>query len=166
MQDHPIESSGFYFFLEVIMKRTVKVFAIVLAVAMVLSMASVAFADSQYTVVKGDWLSKIAPRYNTTWQKLAEYNKLKNPDLIFPGQIIKIPDGAPAANEAKLTGLKVDDISMKTALSGFSPDKTEYTVNVQDDIYGVRITPTAPAGAKVTVNGEELKQGARRSLRY
>lgn len=44
-----------------------------------------------YTVVSGDVLWKIAQKYNTTWQVLAEYNQLKNPNLIFPGQIIKIP---------------------------------------------------------------------------
>lgn len=45
----------------------------------------------KYKVVKGDVLWKIARKYNTTWQKLAEYNKLKNPHLIFPNQIILIP---------------------------------------------------------------------------
>ncbi len=48
-------------------------------------------ADIKYTVVKGDWLSKIALRYNKAWQDLAEYNKIKNPNLIYPGQIILIP---------------------------------------------------------------------------
>ena len=44
-----------------------------------------------YTVVSGDTLSHIAVKHNTTWQKLAEYNKLSNPDLILPGQVILIP---------------------------------------------------------------------------
>lgn len=44
-----------------------------------------------YTVVKGDWLSKIAIKFNTTWRKLAEINNIKNPNLIFPGQEILIP---------------------------------------------------------------------------
>lgn len=47
--------------------------------------------DIRYTVVKGDWLSKIAARYNKEWRALAEYNKLKNPNLIYPGQLILIP---------------------------------------------------------------------------
>lgn len=46
---------------------------------------------SSYTVKAGDVLWKIAAKFNTTWQKLAEYNKLKNPHLIFPGQKILIP---------------------------------------------------------------------------
>lgn len=47
--------------------------------------------EINYTVVSGDVLWRIAVKYNTTWQELAEYNKLSNPHLIFPGQIIKIP---------------------------------------------------------------------------
>lgn len=43
-----------------------------------------------YIVVKGDRLSDIAKRYNTTWQKLAEINKIKNPNLIYVGQEIII----------------------------------------------------------------------------
>ncbi len=45
----------------------------------------------KYTVKPGDVLWKIAKQFNTTWEKLAEYNKLKNPNLIFPNQVILIP---------------------------------------------------------------------------
>ncbi|WP_052339570.1 bifunctional 2',3'-cyclic-nucleotide 2'-phosphodiesterase/3'-nucleotidase [Gorillibacterium massiliense] len=48
-------------------------------------------ADTVYIVKKGDTLSEIAVQYGTTWRKLAEYNKLKNPNLIFIGQKILIP---------------------------------------------------------------------------
>ncbi|WP_353095967.1 5'-nucleotidase C-terminal domain-containing protein [Tissierella praeacuta] len=45
----------------------------------------------KYVVKSGDVLWKIAKQFNTTWEKLAEYNKLKNPHLIFPNQVILIP---------------------------------------------------------------------------
>lgn len=45
----------------------------------------------KYVVVPGDVLWKIARKFNTTWEVLAEFNKLKNPHLIFPGQVILIP---------------------------------------------------------------------------
>jgi nucleoid-associated protein YgaU len=50
-----------------------------------------------YTIAKGDSLSKIAKRFYgdaRQWKKIHEANKdiIKNPDLIFPGQVIKIPD--------------------------------------------------------------------------
>lgn len=44
-----------------------------------------------YIVVSGDVLWKIAEKYNTTWEALAEYNNLANPHLIFPNQVIKVP---------------------------------------------------------------------------
>lgn len=47
--------------------------------------------DIVYTVKKGDTLSNIASKYNTTYQKLAEYNNIENPNLIHVGQVIKIP---------------------------------------------------------------------------
>lgn len=48
--------------------------------------------DIVYTVVKGDTLSGIANKYGTTYQKLAEYNGISNPNLILVGQKIKIPN--------------------------------------------------------------------------
>ena len=44
-----------------------------------------------YTVVSGDTLSAIAARYGTTYQKLAAYNGIANPNIISVGQKIKIP---------------------------------------------------------------------------
>lgn len=45
----------------------------------------------QYIVKPGDVLWKIAEKFNKTWKELAEFNKLKNPHLIYPNQIIYIP---------------------------------------------------------------------------
>jgi 2',3'-cyclic-nucleotide 2'-phosphodiesterase / 3'-nucleotidase len=50
-----------------------------------------AAADTVYTVVKGDTLWAIGIKYKTTWQKLASYNKLANPNLIHIGQQILVP---------------------------------------------------------------------------
>lgn len=46
----------------------------------------------QYTVKRGDTLSKIAQTYGTTVQKLAQLNEIKNPDIIQIGQKIVIPE--------------------------------------------------------------------------
>ena len=48
-------------------------------------------STSAYTVKQGDTLSAIARKYNTTYQVLAAYNGISNPNLIYPGQVIKIP---------------------------------------------------------------------------
>lgn len=50
-----------------------------------------ASSRSSYTVRSGDTLSKIAQRYGTTVQKLAQYNNIKNVNVIRVGQVINIP---------------------------------------------------------------------------
>lgn len=47
-------------------------------------------AGRTYTVKAGDNLSAIAARYGTTWQALAQKNNIANPNLIYPGQVLKI----------------------------------------------------------------------------
>jgi len=54
-------------------------------------------AERTYTVVQGDSLSKIAKRmYGNAndWRRIFEANKdkIENPDLIYPGQVLKIPE--------------------------------------------------------------------------
>lgn len=47
--------------------------------------------DTIYIVKSGDTLSGICSRYGANWKSVAEYNGLKNPNLIYAGQKIKIP---------------------------------------------------------------------------
>jgi LysM repeat protein len=46
--------------------------------------------SSTYRVVSGDTLYRIALKYHTTVAKLAALNNIKNPNLIYAGQIIKL----------------------------------------------------------------------------
>lgn len=45
-----------------------------------------------YKVQSGDTLSGIASKYGTTYQKIAQLNGIANPNLIYPGQVLKIPN--------------------------------------------------------------------------
>lgn len=47
--------------------------------------------DEVYTVKSGDTLYDIALKHNTTYQKLAKYNNIANPSIIYVGQKIRIP---------------------------------------------------------------------------
>jgi 5'-nucleotidase len=47
--------------------------------------------DIKHIVQKGEVLYRIGLKHNVPWQELAQYNNLKNPNLIYPGQIILIP---------------------------------------------------------------------------
>lgn len=46
-----------------------------------------------YTVQAGDTLSGIASKYGTTYQELARINNIANPNVIYPGQVLKINGG-------------------------------------------------------------------------
>ena len=49
-------------------------------------------ADAREHIVRpGDTLYRIAREHATTWPRLAEYNALADPHLIFPGQRIRLP---------------------------------------------------------------------------
>ena len=47
---------------------------------------------SYYRVQSGDTLSGIASKYGTTYQYLAEINGIDNPNLIYEGQSLKVPN--------------------------------------------------------------------------
>lgn len=44
-----------------------------------------------YIVGRGDSLSKIAAKFGTTWQELQRINNIPNADLIYAGQILRLP---------------------------------------------------------------------------
>ncbi len=47
-------------------------------------------------VQRGEWLKLIAARFGVSWQLIAAVNRLRNPNLIFPGEHLLIPcRGAP-----------------------------------------------------------------------
>lgn len=77
------------------------------------SSGNTASGEVVYTVVAGDTLSKIAARYGTTYQKLAEYNGISNPNVISVGQKIKIPGtgtGTSTGGGTTSGGHKVGDV--------------------------------------------------------
>ena len=90
--------------------------------AVVLAFLAPSFTFAQetktYTVKPGDTLSEIAETYNTTVEKLAKLNNIKNVDLIFIDQVLVIDGAAPVAETynttveklAKLNNIKNVDL--------------------------------------------------------
>lgn len=69
---------------------------------------SVAALDSKdqytsYTVVRGDTLSKIANTFAMSWRLLfaANQDQIQDPNLIYPGQVLKIPNSEWVASRQK-----------------------------------------------------------------
>lgn len=52
-------------------------------------------ADTVYTVQRGDTLYSISRRFGVSVQEIAAANHLVNPDLIYAGQTLVIPDASP-----------------------------------------------------------------------
>lgn len=71
-------------------------------------MAKLSADKKSVTVQEGDTLSGIAAKYKTesggkTWQQLATLNKLKNPNLIVIGQVLKLTDGGSSSTTGSST---------------------------------------------------------------
>ncbi|MEI8216353.1 MAG: M28 family peptidase [Eubacteriales bacterium] len=112
------------------MKR--KLLSICLTTALIMSSISPAFAGS-YTVKSGDVLWKIASQYGTTWQELAKLNKLNNPNLIFPNQIINTPE---KTTPIPVPPIKVPDVSKveKSYADYVKSADVKYAYNIADQL--------------------------------
>ncbi|MDR4958196.1 LysM peptidoglycan-binding domain-containing protein, partial [Bacillus sonorensis] len=58
-------------------------------------------SDTVYTVKKGDTLSEIAQKYNTTVKALQSLNNIKDPNKIYVGQKLKISGSASKTSNKK-----------------------------------------------------------------
>jgi LysM repeat protein/GH25 family lysozyme M1 (1,4-beta-N-acetylmuramidase) len=54
-------------------------------------------SGTTYTVRSGDSLGAIGARFGVSWQAIAQANRIPNPNLIYPGQVLQIPRGGPGA---------------------------------------------------------------------
>ena len=80
------------------MKVKANLFAAVVLFCTVVLFTTIAFAATTYTVQRGDTLASIARQFNTTYPALAQANNIVNPNLIYVGQVLIVPDGsAPVA---------------------------------------------------------------------
>ncbi len=69
-----------------------KILSVILILVMCVTLGISASAASQYTVVKGDSMWKIAVRYQIGLSEIISANpQVKNPNLIYPGDVLTIP---------------------------------------------------------------------------
>lgn len=107
-----------------------------------------------YTVKKGDTLSQIAAKYGTTYQAIAAYNGIKNPNAIRVGQKIKIP--AATAPESFAKGDKVKVLNAVT-YDGKS-FKTYYDTYDVIQVSGARVVIGVGATVTAAVNAANLRK--------
>lgn len=107
-----------------------------------------------YTVKKGDTLSQIAAKYGTTYQAIAAYNGIKNPNVIRVGQKIKIPAStAPAALK------KGDRVKVLNAVTyDGKPFRTYYDTYDVIQVSGARVVIGVGATVTAAVNAANLRK--------
>ena len=107
-----------------------------------------------YTVKKGDTLSQIAAKYGTTYQAIAAYNGIKNPNVIRVGQKIKIPAStAPAALK------KGDRVKVLNAVTyDGKPFRTYYDTYDVIQVSGTRVVIGVGATVTAAVNAANLRK--------
>lgn len=72
----------------------------------------------EYVVQSGDTLSGIASRYGTTVQELVDINNIQNPDLIYPGEKLRIlTNSTIQGNEERATGSIIYTVKRGNTLS-------------------------------------------------
>jgi LysM repeat protein len=73
------------------MKRLLSLVLALSFLAVAAAPASAQTCVAQYTVKRGDNLFRIGLAHGVPWPAIAAANKLANPNLIFPGQVLCIP---------------------------------------------------------------------------
>jgi len=126
------------------------------AVVLAFLAPSLTFAQETktYTVKAGDTLSEIAETYNTTVEKLAKLNNIKNIHLIYVDQVLVIDGEAPAASTT--TEAPVAEVEETPAVAETVVEETTY-----EETY--EAPASAPAAAEsysapaATVSGSEAE---------
>lgn len=139
------------------MKLNIKTKLAGFAVVLAFLAPSLTFAQETktYTVKPGDTLSEIAETYNTTVEKLAKLNNIKNVDLIFIDQVLVIDGAAPVA-ETTTTEAPVAEVEETPAVAETVVEETTY-----EETYSA--PASAPAAAEsysapaATVSGSEAE---------
>ena len=127
------------------------------AVVLAFLAPSLTFAQETktYTVKPGDTLSEIAETYNTTVEKLAKLNNIKNVDLIFVDQVLVIDGAAPVA-ETTTTEAPVAEVEETPAVAETVVEETTYEETYEAPAQAPAATESYSAPA-ATVSGSEAE---------
>ena len=111
------------------MKLNIKTKLAGFAVVLAFLAPSLTFAQETktYTVKPGDTLSEIAETYNTTVEKLAKLNNIKNVDLIYVDQVLVIEGEAPVVAATPATTTPAPSANTEAPVSTPAPVAEEST---------------------------------------
>lgn len=116
--------------------------------------------DAVYTVKAGDTLSGIAAKYGTTYQALASYNGISNPNKISVGQKIKIPGTGSSGSTSTGGGDTVYTVKAGDTLSGIAA-KYGTTYQALASYNGISNPNKISVGQKIKIPGGGSSGGTR-----
>ena len=124
------------------------------AAALAFLAPSLAFAQetTTYTVKSGDTLSGIAEKYNTTVEKLAEKNKIKDIHLIYVDQVLVIDGEAPATSTTS-TATAEAPVAAPAATETTTYEAPAASVTVAEET----VATTETSASASTVSGSEAE---------
>ena len=101
-----------------------------------------------YKIQSGDTLTSIAKAYNTTVDELVSLNSIKNKNLIYTGDVLKLPDSGSisVSNDLAINGYKTDGGAtgkISDSIAKWQESRpAEYVNTYKDDIKGLVSTLT------------------------
>ena len=139
------------------MKLNIKTKLAGFAVVLAFLAPSLTFAQETktYTVKPGDTLSEIAETYNTTVEKLAKLNNIKNVDLIFVDQVLVIDGEVPVA-QTTTTEAPVAEVEETPTVAETVVEETTYEETYEAPAQAPAATESYSAPA-ATVSGSEAE---------
>lgn len=122
---------------------------------------------ASYTVRPGDTFSKIARRHGLSLHELLKANPTENPDLILPGDTIRLPEREKDSKPARRTGGRAaEPPASRTVLvssAGGGAPRATYQVQKGDTLYRIAVKFGGTPEQLMKLNGldrpEDLRAG-------
>ena len=132
----------------------IKIGLVGVAAALAFLAPSLTFAQetTTYTVKSGDTLSGIAEKYNTTVEKLAEKNKIKDIHLIYVDQVLVIDGEAPATSTTSAAPAEAP-VAAPAATETTTYEAPAASVTVAEET----VATTETSASTSTVSGSEAE---------
>ena len=122
--------------------------------------------ETRYLVQQGDTLSEIAARNGVSVASLVWLNHIKNPNLIYPGQVLRIPEeGRTASTYTVVRGDTLSEIAVRfgTSVAALAERNNIANPNLIFPGQVLQIpTETAAGSVYIVVRGDTLSEIAER----
>lgn len=142
-------------------RRLILLLVVAILVTPTLAFAAPESAGGTYVVQRGDTLARIAARYGVSTSALAAANGIRNPNLIYTGQVLRIPGRtaavAPAAKApaAPVSGRWIDINLSQQRLTAYQGQTAVLSTLISSGVAGRR-TPTGRFAVRTKIASQTM----------